>query len=328
MEELLKGHGQNMVKHHENEYNERSENDPLALYLKQISRYNLLTVDEEQEIGERIDDLKEAIEAMQEQLEEDILSQVDFDAAMIPINAELYDLKNTMIQSNLRLVVSIAKKYQNRGMSFLDLINEGNLGLIEAVERFDYSRGCRFSTYGTWWIRQAIIKSLADKGRVIRIPIHMLNSIKKCYYVAKELTQELGRNPTEIELANQMGIEVEKVKEVIQLSQETASLDTTVDDDHMTRLSELIKDEMTLEPLDAVFNSNVQDTLNDVLHQLSEREMKIIQLRYGLNNQAPLTLEQTGKMMGITRERVRQIQEKAIVKMRSFKSIQELEEFV
>ncbi|MDC7220532.1 MAG: sigma-70 family RNA polymerase sigma factor [Spirochaetales bacterium] len=317
-----------MVRHREEEYGEQSESDPLALYLKQISRYSLLTMDQEQEIGERIDDIKETIETMEDQLKEEALDQETYDVTMVPLNEELYELKNRMIQSNLRLVVSIAKKYQNRGMSFLDLINEGNIGLIEAVERFDYSRGCRFSTYGTWWIRQAIIKSLADKGRVIRIPIHMLNSIKKCYYVAKELTQILGRNPTEEELAEQMGIDVSKVKEVIQLSQETASLDTTVDDDHMTRLSELIKDDQTKEPMDAVFNTNVQETLNDVLSQLSEREKRIIECRYGLNNQTPLTLEQTGRIMGITRERVRQIQEKAIVKLRGFKAIQELEEFV
>ena len=328
MEELLREPEGRMIRHHDEEFGEQSENDPLALYLKQISYYNLLTMDEEQSIGERIDDIKETIEAMNEQLEEKELERADYDLALSPLNAELYELKNTMIQSNLRLVVSIAKKYQNRGMSLLDLINEGNIGLIEAVERFDYSRGCRFSTYGTWWIRQAIIKSLADKGRVIRIPIHMLNSIKKCYYVAKELTQELGRNPTEKELAEQMGIDESKVKEVIQLSQETASLDTTVDDDHMTRLSELIKDDMTREPMDAVFKNNVHDTLNDVLNQLSEREKRIIELRYGLNNKAPLTLEQTGRIMGITRERVRQIQEKAIVKLRGFKEIQELEEFV
>jgi RNA polymerase primary sigma factor len=331
LDDNLKGRDNQRVKYHNDENSENgenSENDPLALYLKQISRYNLLTVDEEQDIGERIDDIKEAIEAMDEQIEEKVLNKEDYDKSMISFNAELYELKNKMIQSNLRLVVSIAKKYQNRGMSFLDLINEGNIGLIEAVERFDYSRGCRFSTYGTWWIRQAIIKSLADKGRVIRIPIHMLNSIKKCYYVAKELTQELGRNPTNEELADQMGLDVEKIKEVIQLSQETASLDTTVDDDHVTRLSELIKDDMTLQPMDAVFNNGVQKTLNDVLEQLSDREMNIIKLRYGLNNQAPLTLEQTGRKMGITRERVRQIQEKAIVKMRSFRSIQELEEFI
>ncbi len=328
MEELLKEPHGKMVRHPDDEIGEQSENDPLALYLKQISFYDLLTMDQEQAIGERIDDIKETIEAMDEQLEEKVLTSESYDLALSPLNEELYELKNQMIQSNLRLVVSIAKKYQNRGMSFLDLINEGNIGLIEAVERFDYSRGCRFSTYGTWWIRQAIIKSLADKGRVIRIPIHMLNSIKKCYYVAKELTQELGRNPTEKELAEQMGIDEAKVKEVIQLSQETASLDTTVDDDHMTRLSELIKDDMTKEPMDAVFKSNVHETLNDVLGQLSEREKRIIELRYGLNNKTPLTLEQTGRIMGITRERVRQIQEKAIVKLRGFKEIQELEEFI
>ncbi|MDA3850077.1 MAG: sigma-70 family RNA polymerase sigma factor [Spirochaetaceae bacterium] len=302
------------------------ERDPLALYLKQISKYPLLTITEEQTIGRSIDEIRFSKTEMEQQLKEQEESLEN--EALLELNRKLYEYKDKMIKANLRLVVSIAKRYQNRGMSLLDLIDEGNIGLIEAVERFDYSKGCRFSTYGTWWIRQAIIKSLADKGRVIRIPIHMLNTIKKCYYVAKQMTQDLGRTPSEDELGEKLNMPVEKVREIIQLSQETASLDTTVDDDHLTRLSELIKDEKVGEPVETVFNSSLMETLNGVLKQLNEREARILQMRYGLTGDSPLTLEETGRKLGITRERVRQIQEKAISKMRNFKAIQELEEFI
>jgi len=304
---------------------QQKETDPLALYLKQISRFPLLTVQDEQAIGEKIvtirNDLKEFESA---QGESD--SDPDFKKEKSRIEASLMHYKNRMINSNLRLVVSIAKNYQHRGLSLLDLIDEGNIGLIEAVERFDYTRGCRFSTYGTWWIRQAIIKSLADKGRVIRIPIHMLNTIKKCYFVAKQLTQDLGRDPSEEELSDYLNLPVSKVKEIMKLSQETTSLDTTVDDDNVTRLSDLIKDESMEEPFEMVFSMTLQDTLTDVLSSLSDREMKIIQLRFGLTGEGPLTLEETGKLLGITRERVRQIQEKAIFKLRSLKRLNEFNE--
>jgi len=308
------------------------ETDPLALYLKQISRFPLLTVQDEQSLGEKIASARVELAALDTvQPDCNMLDLKDEEALRLRLAREalgnhLMLYKNRMINANLRLVVSIAKNYQHRGLSLLDLIDEGNIGLIEAVERFDYTRGCRFSTYGTWWIRQAIIKSLADKGRVIRIPIHMLNTIKKCYFVAKQLTQDLGRDPSAEELAEYLGFSVTKVKEILKLSQETTSLDTTVDDDNVTRLSDLIKDETLEEPFELVFSMALQETLEDVLAQLSEREMKIIQLRFGLTGEGPLTLEETGKLLGITRERVRQIQEKAIGKLRCLKELTEYHE--
>jgi RNA polymerase primary sigma factor len=301
------------------------ETDPLALYFKQISKYPLLSVQEEQSIGEKMVNLREDLRKLEESYadKEHTASYKNEKAA---IDADILHYKNRMINSNLRLVVSIAKNYQHRGLSLLDLIDEGNIGLIEAVERFDYTRGCRFSTYGTWWIRQAIIKSIADKGRVIRIPIHMLNTIKKCYFVAKQLTQDLGRDPSEEELSEYLGVPVNKVKEIVKLSQETTSLDTIVDDGNLTRLADLIKDDTMEEPFEMVFSMTLQETMEDILSHLSEREMKIIQLRFGLAGEGPLTLEETGKLLGITRERVRQIQEKATYKLRNLKQLHELKE--
>ena len=300
------------------------ESDPLALYFRQISMFPLLTLQEEQNIGEKIISLRSKIKTLENEKKKD--KEIDNNEETSALERALLFYKNKMINSNLRLVVSIAKNYQHRGLSLLDLIDEGNIGLIEAVERFDYTRGCRFSTYGTWWIRQAIIKSIADKGRVIRIPIHMLNTIKKCYYVAKQLTQDLGRDPNEDELSEYLGVPVSKVKEIVKLSQETTSLDTIVDDGNMTRLAELIKDDARAEPFEMVFSMTLQETMSDILSQLSEREMKIIQLRYGLTGENPLTLEETGKFLGITRERVRQIQEKAVWKLRTMRELKMLKD--
>jgi RNA polymerase primary sigma factor len=295
------------------------ETDPLALYFKQISRYPLLVVEEERSIGQKLEELRAKIKLLEKEGDSDKNRE-----EKTALDGLLLSYKNKMINANLRLVVSIAKNYQHRGLSLLDLINEGNIGLIEAVERFDYTRGCRFSTYGTWWIRQAIIKSIADKGRVIRIPNYMLNTIKKCYFVAKQLTQDLGRDPSDEELSEYLGVPVSKVKEIVKLSQETTSLDIIVDDANLTRLADLIKDESLTEPFEKVFSMTIRETMGDILSQLSEREMKIIQLRYGLTGQEPLTLEETGKILGITRERVRQIQEKATFKLRGIKELHEL----
>jgi len=300
------------------------DSDPLALYFRQISRFPLLTLQEEQNIGEKIVSLRSKLKELA--IEKKKNKDIDINSDKAALDNALLHYKNIMINSNLRLVVSIAKNYQHRGLSLLDLIDEGNIGLIEAVERFDYTRGCRFSTYGTWWIRQAIIKSIADKGRVIRIPIHMLNTIKKCYYVAKQLTQDLGRDPNEDELSEYLGIPASKVKEIVKFSQETTSLDTIVDDGNFTRLADLIKDDQMTEPFEMVFSMTLQETMGGILSQLSEREMKIIQLRFGLTGENPLTLEETGKYLGITRERVRQIQEKAIWKLRTLRELKDLRE--
>jgi len=309
------------------------EIDPLALYFKQISKFPLLTVEEEQTIGKKIVQLRGEIEKLQASGDRkksatnkvgDGSAGDDPEARYRELNDSLVQLKNRMINSNLRLVVSIAKNYQHRGLSLLDLIDEGNIGLIEAVERFDYTRGCRFSTYGTWWIRQAIIKSITDKGRAIRIPIHMLNTIKKCYFVARQLTHDLGRDPSNEELSEYMKLPVSKVKEIVKLAQETTSLDTFVDDGNLTCLGDLIKDDSLTEPFETVFSVAIQETMQDTLSNLSEREMKIIQLRFGLTGEGPLTLEETGKILGITRERVRQIQEKASFKLKHFRELHEL----
>jgi RNA polymerase primary sigma factor len=302
------------------------ETDLLALYLKQIASYPLLSVDEERSMGELIQNIR--LELSEFRMTKDNCDRFVYETESTRLELKLREQKNRMINANLRLVVSIAKKFQHRGLSLLDLIDEGNIGLIEAVERFDYTKGCRFSTYGTWWIRQAIIKSLADKGRVIRIPIHMLNTIKKCYFVAKHLTQELGRDPDIHELSAYLDMPPEKIAEIMKLNQETASLDTTVDDDSMTSLADLIMDQNSAEPFDLVFQLTLQDTLGEVLNELSEREMRIIQLRFGLGGEGPFTLEETGKHLGITRERVRQIQEKAMKKLRTATKIREYQEYV
>ena len=300
------------------------EKDLLALYIKQIARYSLLTAADEQEIGEAVQRAREELAGLEKKAAACGVPRRSYLRRKSELEREISRLKNRLILGNLRLVVSVAKKYQHRGVALLDLIDEGNIGLIEAVERFDYRKGCRFSTYGTWWIKQAVIKALAENGKAIKIPIHLLNTIKKCFSIARQLTQELGREPSNAEIAEYLRIPRSRVEELISLSWDPTSLDTTVAGETMTRLSDLIQDEASPKPFENAFAIALQDTLAMVLERLSEREMRIIKLRFGLEGCGPHTLEQTGKLLGITRERVRQIQEKALSKLRHFQPIEEL----
>lgn len=299
------------------------EKDPLSLYLLQISRFKLLNAEEEQVVGreiqERARDAAIARGVFAGRNDESAKGELEL------AEKRLTDAKQKMISANLRLVVSIAKNYQRRGLGLLDLIDEGNIGLLEAVARFDYSRGYRFSTYATWWIRQAIIKSLADQGRVIRIPVHMLNTIRKCYYASKQLTQELGRAPLVDELAARVDMPRQKLLKVMEFSQNTASLDSAIDDENSTALSDVIRDDSGLDPFSEAFAETMKQMLDCVLKDLSERETVILRLRYGLSGESTHTLEETGKVLGITRERVRQIQERALEKLRQRKELSEVE---
>ena len=300
------------------------EGDSVTIYLKQISIYPLLSKAEELLIGQAMQTLKRELYLLNEKFRSGEIPKETYKKEKTKKENELETHRNRMINGNLRLVVSIAKHFQNRGLSFLDLIEEGNIGLIEAVERFDFLRGCKFSTYGTWWIKQAIIKALADKGKTIRIPVHVLNSMKKCYSISKYLTQELGRDPSNTEIAHYMDLPERKVKQMLEFSGETSSLDTTVDEENMTTLSDLVHDEGYKAPFEYVFHCTINDIINNTLETLSERERAILRMRYGLSGEAPLTLEEIGKLLGITRERVRQIQNKAISKLRNLHIIQEL----
>ncbi len=304
------------------------EKDLLALYIKQIGRYPLLTAQDEQEIGGSIQKTRLELEKIAKQGVTGRIPQRTLLARKAETEKTLMFLKNRLIMGNLRLVVSVAKKYQHRGVSLLDLIDEGNIGLIEAVERFDHRKGCRFSTYGTWWIKQAVIKALAENGKAIKIPIHLLNTIKKCFSIARQLTQELGREPSNAEIAKYLRIPTAKVEALIGLSIEPTSLDTTIAGENPTRLSDLIKDETTEEPFESAFALALQDTICMVLEKLNEREMRIIKLRFGLDGEGPFTLEETGKILGITRERVRQIQERALLKLKQLHVSRELKAFM
>ena len=291
--------------------------DPLSYYLQQIADYPLLSAAEEQELAMEISRLKSSITDLESESERSHRHAAQLER----LEGELRETKHRMVRANLRLVVSIAKRYQHQGLGLLDLIDEGNIGLIEAVDRFNFRKGCRFSTYGTWWIRQAIVKALADKGRVIRIPVHMLTHIRRCFSITRQLTDELGRAPSVAEIAGRLGCDTDRVEDVTRFAQDAASLDVTVDEDNSTRLSDLIEDEASVAPAERAFRLTVQDHIRDALGVLSEREKHIIKLRFGIGSEGPYTLEETGERLGITRERVRQLQEKAIRKLRQLNSI-------
>ena len=295
--------------------------DPLAIYLKQISRYALLSPQEELRLADTIHGLKTKIRALGDELALYPEKEKEYACQIERLQEELRIEKNKMVQANLRLVVSVAKKYQHRGLSLIDLIDEGNIGLLEAVDRFEASRNCRFSTYGIWWIRQAIIKGIADKGRIIRMPVHMLNTINKCFMIAKQLTQEYGHEPSCLELSEYIGETPEKIEEYMKLAQETSSLDTTIDESSPSVLGDLLSTDENEQQVEHVFSAMLSEAINSVLKESSEREMAIIKLRFGLDGRTPMTLSETGRVLGITRERVRQIQEKMLEKLKESKEL-------
>ncbi len=272
-------------------------NDPVRMYLKEIGRISLLSPDEETELSVRIANGDEAA-------------------------------KNILAESNLRLVVSIAKRYVGRGLLFLDLIQEGNIGLMKAVEKFDYGKGYKFSTYATWWIRQAITRALADQARTIRVPVHMVETINKMARIQRQMTLELNREPSEEELAEKMGITVEKVREVVKISQDPVSLETPIGEEDDSHLGDFIKDERSMSPEEYATNEILKEEIGNVLLTLQEREREVLELRFGLVDGTSHTLEEVGKKFNVTRERIRQIEAKALRKLRHPSRAKKLKDFL
>ena len=260
-------------------------NDPVRMYLKEIGQIKLLSMDEELKLADRI-------------LEGDEMAKAE------------------LAEANLRLVVSIAKRYVGRGMLFLDLIQEGNIGLMKAVDKFDVKKGYKFSTYATWWIRQAITRAIADQARTIRVPVHMVETINKLARIQRQLTLELNREPSEEELAKKMNLSVDKIRDIYKISQEPVSLDTPIGEEDDSHLGDFIKDERNVSPEEYATNELLKDEISEVLQTLTEREEKVIRLRFGLEDGKSRTLEEVGQMFGVTRERIRQIEAKALRKLR------------
>lgn len=301
-----------------------SVEDPVRMYLKEIGKVPLLSADEEIELAqkmeagsvavEKIPLLKERLaETGEEQEKEEI--QAEIKALQLDVDRGS-DAKKRLAEANLRLVVSIAKRYVGRGMLFLDLIQEGNLGLIKAVEKFDYRKGYKFSTYATWWIRQAITRAIADQARTIRIPVHMVETINKLIRVSRQLLQELGREPTPEEIAEEMKMPVKRVREILKISQEPVSLETPIGEEEDSHLGDFIKDDNVPVPADAATFTLLKEQLEEVLGTLTEREQKVLTLRFGLEDGRARTLEEVGKEFNVTRERIRQIEAKALRKLR------------
>lgn len=272
-------------------------NDPVRMYLKEIGQIKLLTLEEESALADRI-------------------MEGDDEA------------KNILAEANLRLVVSIAKRYVGRGMLFLDLIQEGNIGLMKAVDKFDVSKGYKFSTYATWWIRQAITRAIADQARTIRVPVHMVETINKLARVQRQLTLELNREPSEEELAKKMNTSVEKIREIYKISQDPVSLETPIGEEDDSHLGDFIKDERSLSPEEFATNEMLKDEISQVLETLTEREEKVVRLRFGLEDGKPRTLEEVGQMFGVTRERIRQIEAKALRKLRHPSRSRKLRDYI
>jgi RNA polymerase primary sigma factor len=279
-----------------------SLDDPVRMYLKEIGRVPLLSMEDEKNLAMRI-------EAGEKELAKN-------GSANQVVVGQGEEAKRQLTEANLRLVVSIAKKYVGRGMLFLDLIQEGNLGLIRAVEKFDYRKGYKFSTYATWWIRQAITRALADQARTIRIPVHMVETINRLIKISRQLLQELGRDPSVEEIAAEMGLTPEKVREVIKISQEPISLETPIGEEEDSHLGDFIEDQEAVAPAEAASVMLLKEKMQDVLQNLTERERKVLVLRFGLEDGHQRTLEEVGQEFGVTRERIRQIEAKALRKLR------------
>lgn len=297
--------------------------DPVRMYLKEIGKVPLLSAEEEIDLAQKMEagavarekipvlesKIDGADEAEAEELRQEIQNlQGDIDAGDVA--------KKRLAEANLRLVVSIAKRYVGRGMLFLDLIQEGNLGLIKAVEKFDYRKGYKFSTYATWWIRQAITRAIADQARTIRIPVHMVETINKLIRVSRQLLQELGREPTPEEIAEEMSLPVERVREILKISQEPVSLETPIGEEEDSHLGDFIQDDNVPVPADAAAFTLLKEQLVEVLGTLTEREQKVLRLRFGLDDGRARTLEEVGREFNVTRERIRQIEAKALRKLR------------
>jgi RNA polymerase primary sigma factor len=282
---------------------ESSLDDPVRMYLREIGRVPLLSAEEEVRLARRME--RGRCEQNKPALMRDYRIIEDGEEA-----------QRRLTEANLRLVVSVAKKYIGRGMSLLDLIQEGNIGLIRAVEKFDYTKGYKFSTYATWWIRQAITRAIADQARTIRIPVHMVETINRLIRISRRLLQDLGREPTSEEIAEQMEISPEKVREIIKVSQEPVSLETPIGEEDDSHLGDFIEDHTALAPADAASHQLLKEQVEDVLDSLTERERKVLQLRFGLDDGRSRTLEEVGKEFHVTRERIRQIEAKALRKLR------------
>ncbi len=303
-------------------------NDPVRMYLKEIGKVPLLTAEQEVILAKAIEEGEAATAELDK----------SSNGAKKPSPTRLRDLQRTerqgqlakkkLIEANLRLVVSIAKRYVGRGMLFLDLIQEGNLGLIRAVEKFDYTKGYKFSTYATWWIRQAITRAIADQARTIRIPVHMVETINKLIRIQRQLLQDLGREPTPEEIGREMEFTPEKVREILKVSQEPVSLETPIGEEEDSHLGDFIEDSDAVVPVDAASFILLQEQLDSVLHTLSEREKKVIQLRFGLTDGHPRTLEEVGREFGVTRERIRQIESKTLSKLRHPSRSQKLRDYL
>jgi RNA polymerase primary sigma factor len=298
--------------------------DPVRMYLKEIGRVPLLTAEEEVELARRIEAGLFASEKLAPAGPMPEVLRRELDA--IERDGQL--AKRKLIEANLRLVVSIAKRYVGRGMLFLDLIQEGNLGLIRAVEKFDYTKGYKFSTYATWWIRQAITRAIADQARTIRIPVHMVETINKLVRIQRQLLQDLGREPTPEEIGAEMDLPPDRVREIQKLSQEPVSLETPIGEEEDSNLGDFIEDSDAVVPVDAAAFILLQEQLEGILHTLSDREKKVIELRFGLTDGHPRTLEEVGKEFGVTRERIRQIESKTLSKLRHPSRSQKLRDYL